>query len=357
MFSISVIIPTLNESSNIIALITELKKSLVHYDYEIIVVDDDSVDETAQLVKSSFSSHAEQNILCISRSWDKGLSSAVVVGAAMATKKYICVMDGDGQHNPSDVRSLVDYISVNQVDLVVGSRFLDDSSESMSLIRKAISKIGISISHLFIPKSITDPLSGFFLVKSSVINELKKRLYKGGFKILFDILMLKKDILTGEVKINFNDRQGGTSKMNIATFYHVLGQIIENLTRGLFSSSFIVFMLVGALGLVVHLSTLNILISLNLSFYFSNSVALLAALLNNYLLNNSITFGGRYVGFLEKVIGFLKYILANSLSAVANIGIASYLYSDNFGMVLSSIAGVISGIFLNYFMSKEYAFR
>ncbi len=357
MASVSVIIPTINERANIVAVVTELRSILAEIDHEIIVVDDDSIDGTGDLVRSTFSNESDKHILCIKRSWDRGLSSAVVVGASLSTKQYICVMDGDGQHSPADLGEMIKLITAKDLDLVIGSRFLEHSVESMSWVRRAVSKLGTKIAHCFIPKTVTDPLSGFFLAKSSIVLDLKKRLYKGGFKILFDILMLKKALNVSEVKIDFKRRLEGDSKINIATFYHVVGQIIENISRGFLPSGFIVFIMVGLLGLVVHLFVLNSLISFDVSFYWSNASALFLGLVNNYLLNNSITFGSRYVTFWPKLIGFLKYILANSLSVIANIGVAGYLYMGEFGVAASAIGGIVSGAFLNYFMSKEFAFR
>ena len=357
MFSISVIIPTLNEGPNIIALVNELRIALYDFDYEIIVVDDDSLDGTADLLKSHFSDQSDQNILCIKRNWDRGLSSAVVVGASLSSKRYICVMDGDGQHSPSDIGLMIKSILENDLDLVVGSRFADDSTKSMSSVRRFISKVGIKIAHFFIPKTVTDPLSGFFLAKSPIVVDLSKNLYKGGFKILFDILMLNKNLRVDEVKIEFGQRQGGESKLGIATFYHVIGQIIENLSKGLLSSSFVVFMMVGAIGLVVHLLVLNSLISFDIQFFWSNTAAIFVSLVNNYLLNNTITFGGLHTTFWSKLTGFVKYSLANSFSLVANIGVAGYLFMGDYGVIASAIGGVISGTFLNYFMSREYVFR
>ena len=178
MTSVSVIIPTLNERPNIVAVVTELRSVLADIDHEIIVVDDDSIDGTGDLVRSTFSNEHDKNILCIKRSWDRGLSSAVVVGVALSSKEYLCVMDGDGQHRPSDLGEMIKLISAKDLDLVIGSRFLEHSVESMSWVRRALSKLGIKIAHCFIPKTVTDPLSGFFLTKSSIILELKKSFIK-----------------------------------------------------------------------------------------------------------------------------------------------------------------------------------
>lgn len=355
MVSLSVIIPTLNEGLNIKSLILEVEKVLDGWDYEIIVVDDDSSDGTADLVKAYFCNN--NRVFCINRSWDKGLSSAVMVGFALSSKDYICVMDGDGQHNPIDLVAMAKDITDKGLNLVVGSRVLDQSLTAMSPMRKKISRLGIMLTNLFISEPITDPLSGFFLVKKDVLIKHRKKLYKPGFKILFDILMLDKTLKVGQVKISFNERIAGNSKMTASTFFHVIGQIVQNITRGILPSRFIVFAIMGLSGLMIQLAVLYSLIYFNGEFLWSNTIAILFALANNYLLNNFITFSNAHRTMKAKIKGFIKYVISNSLSLIGNIGVAGYLYSDNFGVTIAALAGVMSGIFLNYFMSKEFTFR
>ena len=130
---------------------------------------------------------------CINRTWKKGLSSAVVEGVALSTKKYICVMDGDGQHDPEDLKKMIELIKVENSDIVVGSRFLNEvNTASLSANRNTLSKVGISITNLFSNVRSTDPLSGLFLIRKEKFTDVQEKLYKDGFKILFDILMLSK---------------------------------------------------------------------------------------------------------------------------------------------------------------------
>ena len=164
MFEISVIIPTYNESENIIGLIDEVQSQLEGYDYEIIVVDDNSPDGTHLKVKDYAKNNSE--VYCINRTWKKGLSSAVVEGVALSTKRYISVMDGDGQHDPKDLKRMIELAKAEDSDIVIGSRFLNEANTaSLSANRNKLSKVGISITNLFSNVRSTDPLSGLFLIR------------------------------------------------------------------------------------------------------------------------------------------------------------------------------------------------
>ena len=128
MSEVSIVIPTYNESENIVNVLNEIELKLAGHNYEIIVVDDNSPDGTSELVKKR--SIENRNILCIRRTWKKGLSSAVVEGVALSSKELICVMDGDGQHDPKDIIKMIEHKNAYDLDLVSGSRFLNLSSVS-----------------------------------------------------------------------------------------------------------------------------------------------------------------------------------------------------------------------------------
>ena len=200
MFSLSVIIPTFNESKNILKVIYEIEASLHDQDYEIIVVDDNSPDGTSEVVKKY--TKVNQKVSCIKRTWKKGLSSAVVEGIALSSKEYMCVMDGDGQHNAKDLDKFISCFKNQDLDLVIGSRFIGkEDSEGLSSRRNTLSKFGIQITNFFLKTSVSDPLSGFFMAKNESLETIKDNLYKDGFKILFDILMLNKSLKFAEVDI------------------------------------------------------------------------------------------------------------------------------------------------------------
>lgn len=358
MYDLSIVIPTYNERKNIISLLEEIQRHLLDIHYQIIIVDDNSPDQTSTIIREYCRTKQDSRIISTKRIWRKGLSSAVVEGISIASGELIVVMDGDKQHDPRDILKMLLLQSSSNLDLVIGSRFKDSSfTEGLSSKRNFLSKVAIKFTHLFIDSKISDPMTGFFLVKRDSISPLLKRIYKDGFKILFDLLMLKRNINYDEVQISFRERTQGHSKLNIATYAHLLGQIIENLTRGFIPGTLIVFSSIGSIGVIVHFSVLYLLLSMDMSYLFSNFFGSLVALASNYTLNNLLTFNNIHNTYSKRFIGFVKYSLFNSFSLIANTGITSMLYYDNFSIAISSLVGILAGLILNYFLAKDFVFR
>ena len=358
MNSLSIVIPTFNESETITQLITEIQDTLFAIDHEIIVVDDNSPDQTANIIREFISSKELDNVFCIHRVWNKGLSSAVIEGSSLASKDLICVMDGDGQHDPMDVLKMLEQFNHDDTDLMIGSRFFEiDRSKGLSVTRNKLSNIGIQCCNFFLKSKLSDPLSGFFLIKRDLILSSRSALYKDGFKILLDLMMILPDLVISEKQINFRQRSAGESKLNLSTVFSLIGQIVENLTNGIISASFLVFSMVGSIGVLLHLLLLSSLLTQELSFTSANILSTLAAMTSNYLLNNFLTFHNIHNTYQKKFVGLIKYTLANSLSIFANIGIASQLFGNNFSALSSALAGIFAGLILNYFLSRNIVFK
>ena len=358
MSSLSIIIPTFNEAECILTLLENIEDVISDLDHEIIIVDDNSADNTAEIVRNYINSNQLNNIHCIHRTWSKGLSSAVVEGISLASKELVCVMDGDGQHDPKDILKMLEVLLADKTDLVVGSRFLlSDHTHGFNIKRNRLSEAGIKLSNLFVRAKISDPLSGFFLTKRTLILEAGTNLYKEGFKILFDFMMVQPNITVSEVQINFKERLGGESKLNLSTFFSLIGQIVENLTKGIISSSFLVFSLVGSFGVLIHLSTLSILLAAEINFLSANFISTLLAMTSNYLLNNFLTFHNVHKSLKQKFFGLTKYTFVNSLSILANVGIAYQLFENNFSAIASALVGIVAGLILNYALSRKLVFN
>lgn len=357
MNEFSILIPTYNEKDNILDLIEEIHETLANYEFEIIVIDDNSPDKTAEIVKV-YAANKTERIICIERTWQKGLSSAVIEGMAVANAPLIVVMDGDGQHDPKNIIKLLEVQKNDSLDLVIGSRFLTkEYATALSNNRSILSKIGIALTKPFISKNITDPLTGFFLIKRQILQKLQKHIYKDGFKILFDILMLDKTLKHKEIQINFRDRKQGKSKLNLSTLAHLFGQIVENVSRGVIPSTFFVFSFIGSIGVLVHLVALYLLLETGLTYIISNFFGSALALTSNYFLNNYLTFNNLHNTLAKKIAGLFKYSVFNSLSLVVNIGVASFLYLDNFSIAMSTLLGIAAGLLLNYFLSRNIVFK
>ncbi|MDC1127046.1 glycosyltransferase [Candidatus Pelagibacter sp.] len=229
---ISIIIPTLNEEKNIFKLYDAIKKKFKCKKYEIIYVDDDSSDKTQYKILSL--KKQKKNVKYIFRK-EKNLSTAFLDGVKISKGKYVVLMDADLQHSPSDINKLYNEITKNNLDIVIGSRFLKNSSNYSksikSIVRLSLSKIFISLINLLFGLNVTDPLAGFFISKKKSLKN-NKHLYKKGFKILLDYLIVnRKELKTKDIPINVNKRLHGNSKLNLKIFYLFLKQCFFYLSK------------------------------------------------------------------------------------------------------------------------------
>ncbi|MCC6052466.1 MAG: polyprenol monophosphomannose synthase [Fervidicoccaceae archaeon] len=210
--NLSIIIPTYNEAENISELILRIEKSLTGVDFEIIIVDDNSPDGTADIAQKLGEEYS--NIKVIKRKGKLGLASAVLEGMRLANGKFIAVMDADLQH-PPELLPLMLEKAYKGYDLIIASRYIKGGSiEYWSISRRIISFGAIFLAHLLFPKikNIKDPISGFFMFKREIVKNI--HLNPRGFKILLEILVKGNYQSVVEVPYPFRERRKGKSKLN-----------------------------------------------------------------------------------------------------------------------------------------------
>lgn len=220
----SIVIPTYNEKANIIILIDRLVSLLEGKDFEIIVADDDSPDRTWQAVEEY--SKKERRVHCIRRMHNKGLSPSIVDGFDIAKGDLLCVMDGDLQHDESFVLKMIDMAGA--CDLVVGSRYKEGGTieGGWPFHRKVLSGMATLMAKVFLGVNVSDPMSGFFIVRAQAYRKIRPYLNPRGFKILLEILYLlqihpEKSRL-GEIGIFFRKRTSGHSKLGLKVIFNYL---------------------------------------------------------------------------------------------------------------------------------------
>ena len=189
---ISIVIPTFNELQNIIPHIKNLIALISDFEYEIIVVDDDSPDGTSEKVNKYMKFN--NKIKLITRIGRSGLSSAIKEGLIFSQGKYILVLDGDGQHHPSFVLDMLDVIDKKKSDVVIGSRFLNTSKiEGLSNKRALGSNISNKLARLSLHRNyskLTDYLSGCFCLDKEITYKFIRKIEINGFKFLYELLAL-----------------------------------------------------------------------------------------------------------------------------------------------------------------------
>ena len=354
---ISIIIPTYNEAENINTLLEEIINEVKNKEYEIIIVDDGSNDET---VNNIFKNYNQNNkIKVIQREYDRGLLQSIKFALQSISGEYFVVMDGDGQHSSKDINVLLKELNHN--DLVVGSRDLNNI-DSMQQSRVSLSKFFNIVISYILPTKLTDPLTGFFAGKIFLLNNKFYLLSNSGFKILLDLIFSNKNknIKIYEKKIDFRSRKSGSSKLNSQVVFSFFTQIISYMFNGLISSKFIGFLIIGALGFSVHFSILFFSLNyLGNSFYFSHIFATLFTATVNFLLNNYLNFYNSKINTFKKIlVSLLKYYLINLPGIISNISGASFAHNVvTKNPFLASSIGVVLDTIFKYFISKTWIWK
>ena len=355
---ISFILPTHNEEKNIIPIIKKILNFTNKYQIEIIVIDDNSNDKTDLLVRKF--SRKNYQVRLISRFGRYGLSSAIKEGCLNASGDVIAVMDSDGQHEVKSVFESIEILIKEKKDLVLNSRFLNESSifglsksrENSSNFANKIARLSLSNNYKF----VTDYLSGCFVFKRNKCIEYIKNIDVNGFKFLYELLSIsngKLDLV--ESPLTFQPRKFGNSKLDIAVIWDFNISVIHSLLRRLVPRKAISFGLVGLTGVFVQLFVLYFLMWItNYTFINVLPFAVITAASSNFLINNLLTFRNKRLKGRALMIGLLKFLLVSSLPVFANVGLASSFYFYIFSNTLiSQLAGIIIVFIWNYAASSK----
>ena len=228
MTELSIIVPTFNECQNVPIMVEKLQTALSGLDWEVIFVDDDSPDGTSNAVRAIAIDNPR--VRCIQRIGRRGLSSAVIEGALSSSAPVFAVIDGDLQHDEKILPSMYSKIKEEeQVDIVIGSRFVNGGGlGDWDKERVAMSAFATKVSRLITPASLSDPMSGFFMVTREAFDGAVRDLSGAGFKILLDIFASsRKPLEFSELPYVFSLRQHGESKLDTMVLWEYLMLILD----------------------------------------------------------------------------------------------------------------------------------
>jgi dolichol-phosphate mannosyltransferase len=355
---LSVVIPTFNERGNVREIVARLHRALAGVAWEAIFVDDDSPDGTAEVVKDVATE--DRRVRCLKRLGRRGLAGACIEGMLASSAAYVAVMDADQQHDESILPRMLAALAADEADLVVGSRYVaGGSANSFTPERAKLSRTATNLARRLLGVDLSDPMSGFFMLRRDRLDDIAGELSPIGFKILLDIVLTAKNRLrVTEIPYEFRERAHGRSKFDAAIALEFAGLALAKLTGGVIDPRFISFALVGTTGLAVHLIILRFAFeSFAFKFWLAQTIATFAALVSNFLLNNRLTYYDRRLSGWRLITGFLGFCLIGAAGAVTNVGLASWLYSQEPTWWLAGAAGAIMGALWNYSMSSQFVWR
>jgi dolichol-phosphate mannosyltransferase len=358
---LSIVVPTFKERGNVAELVRRLGLALAGLDWEAIFVDDNSPDGTWEAVKEIAS--RDPRVRCLRRVGRRGLAGACIEGMLSSAAPFVAVIDADLQHDEKVLPQMLAKLISGDADLVAATRYVEGgSAASFSEQRGAISKLATKLTHKLTGVTLSDPMSGFFMMRRDRLEEIAPRLSPVGFKILLDIAMTGGERLRiAEQAYSFGERFDGESKFNAQIGVEFLGLLLAKMTGDLVDPRFIFFAIVGTIGLAVHLIALalalTVLQDMEDPFRLAQVIATLVAMTSNFILNNELTYRDRRLKGFAVFRGFFLFCLFASVGVLANVDLASWLYVERPVWWVAGAIGAVMSALWNYAMSTLFVWR
>ncbi|MBV1707721.1 MAG: glycosyltransferase [Hyphomicrobiales bacterium] len=355
---LSLVVPTFNERQNLAELIARVDRALAGIDWEMIVVDDDSPDQTAKIARDIGRSDAR--IRCLRRVGRRGLSGACIEGMMASSAPFIAVMDADLQHDEQILPLMLAQARAG-ADLVIGSRHVEggSSGSGFSARRDQMSQLATRFAGRLLHTEVTDLMSGFFLLKREIAEQAAPSLTPSGFKILVDLIAAAPAPLKiVEVGYVFRARMAGQSKFDLKIALEFVGLLAHRASGGRIPVRFVFFALTGASGVIIYLLTLKLAMLAGAGFSVSQALAILVSMTSNFFVNNAFTYADaklRNIGPLLR--GLLFFYVVCAFGSIVNLGIGDWLYDRHQLWWIAGLAGLIMGSVWNYTLSSIFVWR
>lgn len=362
---LAVVLPTFNERANLAPLVERLEAALAGIAWEAIIVDDNSPDGTADEARAI--SQRDPRIRVIQRIGRRGLASAVIEGMLSTASPVVAVMDADHQHDPRLLPQMLAAVSGGDYDVAVASRFAEGASTEAwgRPDRVKASGVANALARRLTGVELTDPMSGYFMLRTETLRADAHRLSGVGFKILLDILAtVDTPLRVKEFPLDFAARASGESKLDRTIVFEFLVGLYDRWLGRIIPTRFALFGTIGAAGVLVHMSVLAVFLSifggsfkghLVSAFELGQTVAAIVAMSFNFVLNNALTYADkRLTGFVPLLRGWAKFGLTCSVGLLANVGAAAVLVRFGFHEYPAAISGIIIGSVWNFALSSKF---
>ncbi|SEN14917.1 glycosyltransferase family 2 protein [Bradyrhizobium sp. OK095] len=355
---LSVVVPTFNERDNVTVLYRRLEAVLTGIAWEVVFVDDNSPDGTWDVVRAL--AQRDNRVRCVRRIGRRGLSGACIEGILASSAPYAAVIDADLQHDETQLPKMLSLLASGQAELVVGSRYIEGyKTEGFNKQRAGASALATEFARKMLRVEIADPMSGFFMVRRDRFEELAPKLSVHGFKILLDLVASADGNLRAvEIPYTFGARQHGESKLDSMVALDFIGLVLAKFTNDAVSLRFVLFAMVGGIGLVVHLTTLFVALQIfKAPFAEAQAAGAVVAMTGNFILNNFLTYRDQRLKGFGLLRGLIAFYIVCSVGLLANVGVAFSVYDQEPIWWLAGMAGALMGVVWNYAMSGLFVWR
>lgn len=366
---LGIVLPTYNERGNLRSMIARLDAALQGIAWEVVVVDDNSPDGTADEARAV--AREDRRVRVLQRIGRRGLSSAAIEGMCATSAPVVAVMDADHQHDPALLPGMLAAVESGDYDLAYASRFAEGASTDAWGRPDRVKASGLAnrLARRVTGVTLSDPMSGYFMLRSEVLRNDASRLSGVGFKILLDILAtVEAPLRIKEFPMNFAARAEGESKLDQTVVFEFLVGLYDKWLGRIIPTRFALFGTVGALGVAVQLGALWALLQLvfgerfvyghwssGTTFNVANTLAAVIAMTFNFVLNNELTYSDKRLrGFAPLLRGWAKFAVTCSLGLLTNVGSAAALKAMGFHDVAAVLIGIVLGSVWNFALSSKF---
>lgn len=354
---LAIVLPTLNEKDNIAPMVERLEEALGPSGWEAVFVDDNSHDGTAEEARRI--GRTDPRIRVIQRIGRRGLASAAIEGMCATAAPFVAVMDADHQHDPKLLVEMLGAVKSGEYDLAYASRFAvgGNADGLTSKGRENGSKIANALARQLTGTELTDAMSGFFLLRTEQLRKQAGNLSGIGFKIMLDILATAEPRLkVKEFPLKFANRLSGESKLDHGVVLDFIGGLVERYFGRWVPTRFVLFGMVGGLGVFVHMAVLFAIYTPGLvEFGWGQAIATMVAMTFNFWLNNLLTYRDKKLDGPDSLFwGWLKFCGACAVGAFANVAVATVLEDQGLVWWGAALIGVVIASVWNYALSSKF---
>ena len=352
MPELTVVVPAFRERENVPAMLAALDQALAGLDWEVIVVVDDALDGTEDFVRER--AQRDHRVRLLQRIGRRGLASACIEGMLASSAPHLAVIDADLQHDEKLLPELL-RAAREGADIVVASRYMEGASTGdLPPERVRMSRMASRLSALLC-RGLTDPMSGFFIVRRSFLDRVVRRLYGRGFKVLLDLVAAARgEVTIVERPYRMRSRLRGESKLGARVIAEFLMLILYHLTGRLLPARFFLFGAVGLTGVAVHFAVLWAAFAVSgAGFMASQLAATWVAMTSNFFLNNAFTYGDQRLRGRAIWRGLLSFYAACSIGAFINVAMAEWLYLQSVDFRIAGLTGAAIAAVWNFFTTAS----
>ena len=367
---LGIVLPTYNERGNLRGMVARLDEALQGITWEVIIVDDNSPDGTAD--EARILGGEDSRVRVIQRIGRRGLSSAAIEGMCATSAPVVAVMDADHQHDPKLLPQMLAALESGEYDLAYASRFAEGASTEAWGRPDRVKASGLAnkIARKVTGVELSDPMSGYFMLRSETLRKDAHRLSGVGFKILLDILAtIDTPLRIKELPMNFAARAEGESKLDRTVVFEFLVGLYDKWLGRIIPTRFALFGTVGAMGVVVQFAMLFLVLSVILgerfvyghwttdrtTFNIANTIASLTAMTFNFALNNSLTYADkRLIGFFPWLRGWAKFAMTCAIGMLASVATTDALKRMHFHDFVAVLIGIVVASVWNFALSSKF---